>query len=175
MRRVTAYMSMIFSLVLCTQAQAYDLTIHNAHAEIHFSPHGGAQEAIVQRIEQAHASIYVLAYSFTSNPISEALVRAHQRGVHVEAILDRSQRTAKGGLGQALASSGTAVYVDGRHAIAHNKVIILDDQSVVTGSFNFTKGAEVHNAENLLILDSSELARLYREEWEKHRAHAEVW
>ena len=120
-------------------------------------------------------SIFVLAYSFTSAPIADALGRAARRGVHVEAVLDRGQRTARGSQGGALAASGATVYVDSRHAIAHNKVMVLDGQAVVTGSFNFTKGAEEKNAENLLILDSPELARLYREEWEKHRGHAAPW
>lgn len=46
---------------------------------------------------------------------------------------------------------------------------------LTTGSFNFTNGTEEHNAENLLIIDSPELARLYREEWERHRGHGERW
>lgn len=95
--------------------------------------------------------------------------------MHVEAVLDKSQPTAKGGQGQALASSGANVYVDRKHAIAHNKVMVIDGRTLVTGSFNFTKGAEEKNAENLLIIDSPELARLYMEEWEKHRGHSDPW
>lgn len=95
--------------------------------------------------------------------------------MHVEAVLDRGQRRAKGGQGQALADSGATVYIDARHAIAHNKVMVIDGKAVVTGSFNFTKSAEERNAENLLIIDSPELAKLYREEWEKHRGHGERW
>ncbi|PKN07910.1 MAG: phospholipase D family protein [Deltaproteobacteria bacterium HGW-Deltaproteobacteria-8] len=168
----------VFALLLLlalSPAQALELTLHNAPAEIHFSPRGGAAEALVHRIDLARESIFVLAYSFTSAPIADALGRAARRGVHVEAVLDRGQRTARGSQGGALAASGATVYVDSRHAIAHNKVMVLDGQAVVTGSFNFTKGAEEKNAENLLILDSPELARLYREEWEKHRGHAAPW
>jgi phosphatidylserine/phosphatidylglycerophosphate/cardiolipin synthase-like enzyme len=175
MRRAFTLIILASFVVLFAQAHAYDLTLHDTQVEVHFSPRGGAQDALVQRIEQTRESVYVLAYSFTSNPVSEALVRAHQRGVHVEAILDRSQRTAKGGQGQALATSGATVYVDSKHSIAHNKVMVLDGQTVVTGSFNFTKGAEEKNAENLLILDSPELAKLYKNEWEKHRGHSDTW
>jgi phosphatidylserine/phosphatidylglycerophosphate/cardiolipin synthase-like enzyme len=166
---------LFLALCLAIPAQAFELTLHDTPAEIHFSPRGGATVALVHRIDQARESVFVLAYSFTSQPIADALGRAARRGVHVEAILDRGQRTAKGGQGQALADSGATVYVDSRHAIAHNKVMVLDNRALVTGSFNFTAGAEERNAENLLILDSPELARLYREEWEKHRGHAEPW
>lgn len=165
----------ISTLLLVSFAQAYDLTLHDTPAEIYFSPQGGATQALVHRIDQAQESIFVLAYSFTSEPIAAALGRAASRGVHVQAILDRGQRNARGGQGGALAAAGATVYLDTRHAIAHNKVMVIDGRTVVTGSFNFTKGAEERNAENLLILDSEDLARLYREEWEKHRGHGVAW
>ena len=162
-------------LTLALPAQALDFTLQDAPASVYFSPHGGAQDAIVQRIDAATASIFILAYSFTSEPITAALLRAQSRGVHVEALLDRSQRTARGSQGQALAASGATVYVDSKHAIAHNKVMVIEMRTVVTGSFNFTASAEEKNAENLLILDAPELARVYYGDWERHRGHAQVW
>ena len=56
-----------------------------------------------------------------------------------------------------LANSGIPTYIDDKHAIAHNKIMVIDRQTIITGSFNFTKAAEEKNAENLLILKSSEL------------------
>jgi phosphatidylserine/phosphatidylglycerophosphate/cardiolipin synthase-like enzyme len=61
---------------------------------------------------------------------------------------------------------------DARHPIVHNKVIVIDDDVVITGSYNFTKHAQ-HNAENLLVLRSVELARKYVENWTAHRAHSD--
>jgi len=162
-------------LLLASPAVAFQLTLHDAPAEVYYSPRGGAQDALVRRIDASRESVYLLAYSFTSEPIAGALERAVRRGVFVAAILDRSQPTARGCQGQALAEAGATVYVDRKHAIAHNKVMIFDGAAVATGSFNFTKGAEEKNAENLLILDSPALAKLYREEWERHREHAERW
>ena len=106
----------VLFLSLAFPAQAFGLPLHDVPTSVYFSPHGGAQEALVERIDHAQASIFVLAYSFTSEPVSAALARAQERGVHVEAILDRSQRTAKGGQGKALAASGATVYIDPRHA-----------------------------------------------------------
>lgn len=57
--------------------------------------------------------------------------------------------------------------------IAHNKVMVIDGQTVVTGSFNFTKAAEENNAENLLIIRDLGLAKLYMENWERHRGHSD--
>jgi phosphatidylserine/phosphatidylglycerophosphate/cardiolipin synthase-like enzyme len=174
MKRFFAFV-VVSLLMLTGSGAAKDLTLKEVPTEVYYSPHGGAQDALVRHIDAAHESVYILAYSFTSGPITAALCRAVARGVRVEAVLDRSQRTAKGGQGQALADCGGHVAVDSRHAIAHNKIMVFDCRAVATGSFNFTTGAEARNAENLLILDSPELARLYREEWDRNRGHAAPW
>lgn len=121
---------------------------------VYFSPHGGATQAIIDQIYSAKTEILVQAYSFTSAPIAKALVDAHKRGVRVEAILDRSQRKDSYTEATFLANMGVPTFIDDKHAIAHNKVMIIDKEIVITGSFNFTKAAEERNAENLLILVS---------------------
>ncbi len=117
----------------------------------------------------------VQAYSFTSTPIAEALLEAHKRGVKVEVILDKSQRRANYTSATFLANSRIPTFIDDAHAIAHNKIMIIDGKIVITGSFNFTKAAESKNAENLLILQSPELAKIYTENWNRHREHSEPY
>ena len=60
------------------------------------------------------------------------------------------------------------------HAIAHNKVMVIDGETVITGSFNFTTAAEEHNAENLLLVHDAKLAARYVENWRAHAAHSEL-
>lgn len=98
---------------------------------------------------------------------------AAKRGVKVEAILDKSQRKETYTGATFLRNEGIPVYIDASHAIAHNKVMILDGAIVITGSFNFTKAAEERNAENLLIIKDKGMAQLYMGNWEKHREHSE--
>ncbi len=64
---------------------------------------------------------------------------AHKRGVEVQVVLDKSQRTEKYSSADFLVNMGIPVRIDARHAIAHNKVMVIDGQTVITGSFNFTK------------------------------------
>lgn len=142
---------------------------------VYFSPKGGCTEAIVQELKQAKNSVLVQAYSFTSTPIAKALLDAHKRGVKVGVILDKSQRTEKYSSADFLANSGIITMIDSAHAIAHNKVIVIDGQVVITGSFNFTKAAEEKNAENLLIIYDKSLAEKYSENWTKHAAHSEFY
>jgi phosphatidylserine/phosphatidylglycerophosphate/cardiolipin synthase-like enzyme len=140
--------------------------------EVFFSPKGGCTDAIVVEIEAAKKTILMQAYSFTSKEIAEALVAAHNRGVDVRAILDSDQETDPNSRADFLLHSGVPTLSDDEHAIAHNKVMVIDDATVITGSFNFTKSAETSNAENLLILRSPELAKVYTENWQSHAAHS---
>jgi len=115
----------------------------------------------------------VLAFSFTSEQIARSLVEAHKRGIDVVVILDKEQRTAKDSEADFLAHAGIKTLIDSRHAIAHNKVIIIDRQVVITGSFNFTKAAEEHNAENLLVIHDATLATQYAVDWLRHAEHSD--
>ncbi len=143
--------------------------------QVYFSPEGGATEAVVNALHHATNTVLVQAYSFTSAPIAKALVEAERRGVKVEVILDKSQRTEKYSEADFLKNEGVPTRIDAQHAIAHNKIIIIDDYLVLTGSFNFTRAAEEHNAENLLVINDEVLAKRYHENWQAHEAHSEPY
>ena len=138
-----------------------------------FSPAGGCTDAIVNEIGQAQRQILIQAYSFTSEPIAAACVAAHQRGVGVYAILDRSQEAEKYSAADFLANSGIPTLIDSKHQIAHNKIILIDGRTIITGSFNFTSSAEKSNAENLLIIhDRPDLYSQYEENLKHHYEHS---
>ena len=143
--------------------------------QVYFSPKGGCTEAIVKNLDQAERYVLVQAYSFTSKPIAEALVGAHKRGVKVKVLLDKSQRRGKGSKLGMLVDAGIPVSIDTKHSIAHNKVMIIDGVTVMTGSFNFTSAAEDKNAENLLVVHDKALAKQYRDNWNKHQQHSEPY
>lgn len=141
--------------------------------QVFFSPNGGATAAVTRALAQATNSVLVQAYSFTSAPIAQALVEARRRGVIVQVILDRSQRTEKYSEADFLSHNEIPTLIDDQHAIAHNKIMIIDGYVVLTGSFNFTRAAEEKNAENLLVINDSVLARAYVENWHAHEQHSE--
>ncbi len=166
---------LLFAFVFQTCLPAADLVLNGAPAQVFFSPRGGCTQAIVGQIDKARSELLIQAFSFTSRDIAAAIVRAHKRGVRVEIVLDKSNRSEKYSAADFTARAGVPTYIDARHAIAHNKVMILDRETVITGSFNFTKAAEGNNAENVLIIRSGELANVYRRNWEEHRAHSEPY
>jgi phosphatidylserine/phosphatidylglycerophosphate/cardiolipin synthase-like enzyme len=142
----------------------------------YFSPNGGCTEAIVGALNGAKSTILVQAYSFTSAPIAKALVDAHKRGVDVQVILDKSQRTERYSSATFIANEGIPTYIDAAHKIAHNKIMIIDGKTLITGSFNFTKSAEEGNAENLLVISNApELAQRYTANWKEHLDHSQPY
>jgi phosphatidylserine/phosphatidylglycerophosphate/cardiolipin synthase-like enzyme len=174
-RRTSAVALLLFVLLFAGPAvQAVNVNVvrQASPIDVYFSPHAGATAAICREIAQARTEILVQAYSFTSAPIAQALLAAHKRGIRVAVILDKSQRTQKYSSASFLMNASIPTYIDAEHAIAHNKIILIDREVVITGSFNFTKAAEEKNAENLLVIRSAELVKLYRENWQQHRGHS---
>jgi phosphatidylserine/phosphatidylglycerophosphate/cardiolipin synthase-like enzyme len=139
------------------------------------SPKGGCTEAVVRAIERARREVLMQAYSFTSKPIADALIAAKGRGIHVEILLDKSnQQETYTELGHML-EQGLAPHIDAQHAIAHNKIMIIDRKTLITGSFNFTHQAEAENAENLLIIrGNSQLLKSYYDNFLAHKAHSQA-
>lgn len=143
--------------------------------DVYFSPRGGCTEQIVHAIGGATRQILVQAYSFTSPPIAQALIEARGRGVDVRVIVDKSQRSEDHTVADDLQAAGVPVLVDAAHAIAHNKIIVIDGQRVITGSFNFTKSAEERNAENVLVLRDAAISGRYARNWEEHAGHSSAF
>jgi phosphatidylserine/phosphatidylglycerophosphate/cardiolipin synthase-like enzyme len=141
---------------------------------VYFSPNGGALEAILQRIRAAQKTILVQGYLLHSTRLAWALARAHQRGVQVRVILDAEAQPLypPGEAVAHLVAAGIVVSLDDGHKRAHDKVMILDEEIVITGSYNWTMAAEKDNSENLLVIRDPHLARLYTAHWQRHAVHS---
>ncbi len=138
-----------------------------------FTPGEDCTRVIVAAVADARSTIRLQAYVFTSEPILRAVREARARGVDVRAILDKSQARPGRDVAAALARAGIAVAIDVRPAIAHNKVIVIDAHTVITGSFNFTRSAQARNAENVLIVrGDAALAGAYADYWRQREQHS---
>jgi phosphatidylserine/phosphatidylglycerophosphate/cardiolipin synthase-like enzyme len=133
-----------------------------------FTPGQACETLIASKIGAARKQILIQAYSFTSKPIAAALIEAKKRGVEVIALLDKSQRTEQYTSATFIANAGIPVRIDDKVTIAHNKVIVIDSNTVVTGSYNFTKSAQERNAENVFIINGdNEIAKAYTENFSR--------
>ncbi len=156
-----------------TTMSATPVTGGRSEISVFFSPKGGCTDACVREIQAARQVILVQAYSFTSAPIAKALTEAHSRGVKVTVVLDKSQKGEKYTEADFVLHAGIPTYIDEKHAIAHNKIMLIDGRTIITGSFNFTSAAENSNAENLLIMhDMPQLFAAYQQNFQTHLGHS---
>ena len=146
--------------------------------QVAFTPEEDATGLIVKALREAHKTVRVLAYSFTSNEISFALIEAKRRGLDVQVIADAEQirRLEHNKIGL-MHQAGVRVWIDEQHQSAHNKVMVIDagaaNPVVVTGSMNFTYSGQFKNAENVLILRGNKaLTDAYGANWQHHHNHA---
>jgi len=130
-----------------------------------FSPEGQCEKLAVHAIQTAKQEILVQAYSFTSRPISDALIDAHNNGIAVKILFDQSQLKAPYSQIHRLRKAGIKTKVDNVQGIAHNKTIIVDGARLITGSYNFSRAANVRNSENMLLIQDEGMAKIYRAEW----------
>ncbi|GEM_PF-2547532 len=142
------------------------LAAETSHIDVCFTPGEDCTQRVVEAVNAAEVAVYVQAYSFTAMEIERALLAARARGVDVRVILDRSVLSTPHNVAELLSTHEIPVWIDEQLGIAHNKVMILDEARVVTGSFNFTRAAQTRNAENLLIIDDPMLAKKYLSNWE---------
>jgi phosphatidylserine/phosphatidylglycerophosphate/cardiolipin synthase-like enzyme len=144
------------------------LIIDGITIETSFSPDDGTAAQIIAAIQNAEESVYFMAFSFTSDPIAEALIEQAKAGVEVAGVFEESQYYSNTGTEfDNLRNAGLNVYLDGNERNMHHKVFIIDGEIVIIGSYNFSRSAEERNDENTLIVYSPELAAQYLAEFER--------
>ena len=144
-----------------------------ADVNVCFTPGNPCDKEIINEINHENSRIWIEAYYLTSRPIIASIIEARKRGVDVKVILDKSQ-LKRGNIGrvQWIKREGIPVWIDNKVSIAHNKIIILGNNKVITGSYNFTASAQKHNAENMLIIKSPEITRQYYENFQQRLSHS---
>ena len=147
--------------------------------EVAFSPNEGSENLVVKVIDSAKSDIRMLAYSFTSAPVVQALLQAKKRGVNIKLIVDEKSNVSqdKSGKSRAALSALNTAGVDVRtikvYAIHHDKVICVDSDTVELGSFNYSSAAANRNSENVLVnWHNPQLAKVYLAHFERNYRQA---
>ncbi|MEJ5203593.1 MAG: phospholipase D-like domain-containing protein, partial [Anaerolineales bacterium] len=141
--------------------------------ENYFSPEDKTLAHLVTLVNSAQERVLFLAYSFTNDALAEAMIERAEAGVEVRGVMERQQvESNQGGEYERMRQAGLDVRLDGLEGQMHHKVIIVDGRTVVTGSYNFTNGAERYNEENLLIIHDEALAEIYEAEFGRIYARA---
>jgi phosphatidylserine/phosphatidylglycerophosphate/cardiolipin synthase-like enzyme len=125
------------------------------------------EQAIIPVVNFAQSSVRFLAFSFTDYPLAAAMISRAQSGVSVAGVYEKVGSDTEAAEFKTLFCGGVSVRRDGNSSFMHNKVIVVDERFVITGSLNYSTSAEESNDENVIILDNPEIARLYLQEFDR--------
>ena len=129
--------------------------------EVYFAPQDGVATHVLQRLAAAKKSIHFMTFSYTSSAIADAMVAQVQAGRAVRGVFERQNAGGTGSAFSRLRHGGVDVLEDGNCYILHHKAIVIDERTVITGSYNFISSAERDNDENLVFVDDPALVRVY--------------
>jgi phosphatidylserine/phosphatidylglycerophosphate/cardiolipin synthase-like enzyme len=141
-----------------------EININGISITTHFSPGGDTKASIIKELQKASKNIKVLPFSFTDKDMANVMIEKSKAGVKIDAIFDACMVDQFSAY-NIFKANGIFVRRDGNQALMHHKVMIIDDETVITGSFNYSKNAEDNNNENTLIIKSKELANTYNKEF----------
>lgn len=148
------------------------LNIEGTLVENYFAPEDKVSERVVALVGGAEKSIHFLAFSFTDDKIGRAMLDRAKAGVSVSGVFESRGADTEYGEYPPMKKAGLDVWLDGNPYVMHHKVIIIDERTVVLGSFNFTASADQDNDENLLVIHNPDVAKLYLEEFQRVRQRA---
>lgn len=145
----------------------YYVKLDGININAYFAPEDNIEKIINSRLKKAKKSIRFMAFSFTSDTIGETMISKFRKGVTVEGVFEKRGTGSQHSEYTKMMIEGIPVVKDRNRRIMHHKVIIIDDTLVITGSFNFSENANRKNDENILIIESAEIAAKYTEEFRR--------
>ena len=135
--------------------------------QVLFSPEDNAISNLIALVNDAQTSIRFLAFSFTDYPLAQAMIDRAKAGVDVKGVFETFGSNGTRSELRTMWCANLPVRQDGNGSFLHDKIIIVDNSIVVTGSLNYSSNADESNEENVVILDNAEIAALYLQEFDK--------
>lgn len=142
------------------------IKVGNSTIRTFFSPRGGGQEAVVETVAKAQQRLSFMTFSFTDKQIAGIMVDKKKAGLRVEGVFDQCLGYGRYSMYHTLRKNNIYTRMDGNEALLHHKVILVDD-TVITGSYNFSNNADRSNNENMLIIENSYVSAMYKKEYDR--------
>lgn len=151
-----------------SQMDQQSIVLNRSSIKVIFTSEDPAlQDSIVPVVNSATKSIRFLAFSYTDFPLAEAMIKRAQAGVNVAGVFEKVGSDTDSSELKTLYCAQIPVRQDGNGGFMHNKVIVVDERFVITGSLNFSTNAEESNDENVIIIDNADIAKLYMQDFER--------
>ena len=140
-----------------------DKVINHAY----FSPGETCLNAIIAAINGTQNSLKICVFTISDDRITRAILQAHRSGIKVKLLTDNEKLYDKGSDIRELAQAGVPVRVDNTANHMHHKFAIMDNKSVLTGSYNWTRSAALYNHENLIITNEKNIVSDFNREFDR--------
>ncbi|HSG43157.1 MAG TPA: phospholipase D-like domain-containing protein [Anaerolineales bacterium] len=151
-----------------SQLENQSTVVNGSAVQVVFTSEDGAlEEAIIPLVNTAQKSVRFLTFSFTDYPLAKAMIDRYNAGVDVAGVFEKVGSSTDSAELRTLYCAGVPARRDENGGFMHNKLIIVDERYVVTGSMNYSTNAETSNDENVLVIDNPDIAKLYMEEFER--------
>ena len=163
-----------FKILILVLGLAIPLFSYTAFAsiDVYFSLVNDPEGAIIQELDKAKETIDIAIYYFTDRDLANEVIGAYDRGVRVRIYLDKGQKEATYSKSRYLVKHGVPVRYSSNPYIMHHKFCVIDNEVVITGSYNWTASADKRNNENLLVIHDAKMAQEYLAEfnrlWNNH-------
>ena len=136
-------------------------------AEVVFSPGDHCWQRIASLLKSSRHSVDICVFTITDDRITSAILDAHGRKVVVRVITDNEKAFDKGSDIERLARAGVDVCVDQTEHHMHHKFALIDGNTAITGSYNWTRSAASDNFENVLVTDDPNIVKPYQREFNR--------
>jgi len=140
--------------------------LNNKRIENYFCPEDYCSQHVIEALDKAKESIYFMAFSFTHDDIGDVLVKKNEESIDVKGVMEKTRQSEYSEYNK-LEENGIDVKWDNNKYVMHHKVFIIDNKTVITGSFNPTKSGDESNDENILIITDESIAKMFLEEFER--------
>lgn len=151
-----------------SQIEQQSVMVNGSPIQVIFTSEDPAiEQSIIPVVNSATRSIRFLAFSFTDYPLANAMIQRAQNGVDVAGVFEKVGSDTDSAELKTLYCASVPVRRDGNGSFMHNKVIVVDERYVITGSLNFSTNAEESNDENVIIIDNPDIAKLYMQDFQR--------
>jgi phosphatidylserine/phosphatidylglycerophosphate/cardiolipin synthase-like enzyme len=143
------------------------VVVNGTPIQIYFSPEDHVLDHMIPLVASASASIHFMAFSFTDYPLAKAMIDRAAAGVDVSGVFEKTGSETDSSELRTFFCAHVPARQDGNPKFLHDKVIIIDNRYVISGSFNLSTNATESNDENVIIIDNPDIAKLYTQEFER--------
>jgi phosphatidylserine/phosphatidylglycerophosphate/cardiolipin synthase-like enzyme len=148
-------------------ADQQSAVVNGTPIQIYFSPEDEVMTRIIPIVRGAQTNVRFLAFSFTDQPLAQAMIDRAGRGVNISGVFEKVGSETESAQLRSLYCANVPARQDGNPRFLHDKLIVVDNRYVITGSFNFSANATESNDENVIIIDNPQIASLYMQEFDK--------